>query len=237
MRQPSTTSRNIVDITQSISSQLNRQFGITNEGYLALAQEYAERECAADFELLLQTIKNFKACDLSFIQGFKTKLWTLLGEIGTPDDLGQYMPKLWPILIFPSGAPYITKIRGAIAKYGARAAEEIPVLLNMDIHAQLYGGQQWYPALRAAFQKSLDEFSSTGFLIWMAAADDSAPTLATIARKLQLQVRPALPEIRIKCQGNLYPGIQRAFHTPRLDNVAIHSLILDKIKNELPREI
>lgn len=63
----------------------------------------------------------------------------------------------------------------------------------------------------------------------MAATECNTQTLAAIARKLQLQVRPSLPEIHIKCQTGFYPGIQRAFHTPRLDNVAIHSLILDKV--------
>lgn len=90
--------------SQSIPAQLNRKFGITNEGYLALVQGYAEEECMADFELLLHMLKKFKSGDLSFILRFKTKLWTLLGEIGTPTDLGHYMPNLWPVLIFPSGA-------------------------------------------------------------------------------------------------------------------------------------
>ena len=96
------------------------------------------------------------------------------------------------------------------------------------LHACLYGGQPWYPSLQAAYFGGFGEDPKSAKVLWLHTTANANCTLAAMARKLQLQLRPNLPAWEVKVPGQIYPGIQRAFHTPHLGNVAIHKLILEK---------
>lgn len=209
-------------------SKFINSFGITKEGFEILAANASEEQILSDISLLEEYSSYFDVSNLDCIGKFNTNLWTLLGEIATPHNLGLNMPDMWPLLVFPSGMGYKQTIYEGIRTLGGIIISQKKLKIGLDLHADLYAGQAWYPSLRQAFAKSLEEYSTQGLLIWLKAQYNERNTLAAIARKMQQQVRPLLPEFRTEIPGMLFPGIQRAFHTPRLDNVLIHCLIFKK---------
>lgn len=202
--------------------------GVSAEGIKALTQGSTKQKIDHDFQLLESQYRCFPEDLENFTKQFHTYLWTLLGEIGVPNSLGSHTPTTWPVLLFPCGQPHRGKIEEWILKAGAKISAQQNKPITPLLHACLYAGQAWYPSLSKAFAASCAELHEDGVLMWITSGEGQNVNLAAVARRLQLHLRPTLPEWKTSIPGQVYPGVQRTFHTPRLENVLIHSLILTK---------
>ncbi|WP_462410637.1 hypothetical protein [Neobacillus sp. Marseille-QA0830] len=158
---------------------------------------------------------------------FHTYLWTLLGEISIPNSLGEAVPARWPMLVFPFALHEEFQLHDYLAQYGFVVEKREKLLFNEVLHACLYGGQAWFESLRSALNEKTHSWGEPAVLLWVAKGPNSTCSLAAIARRAQLQLRPSMTSYQVKREDLLYPGVIKAFHTPNLGNIAIHSLLLN----------
>lgn len=159
---------------------------------------------------------------------FETYLWTLLGEISIPNFLGENIPENWPILFFP----FAKKKEEAIIidyleSHGFMVEKREIIIFNQLLHACLYGGQHWFDSLSYVLNEKVNVWGEKAILLWIKKDKNAKCSIATMARKIQLQLRPTMTAYKITNKKLTYPGILRAFHTPNLGNIEIHSLILN----------
>lgn len=215
-------------------SKINEQvqffltLGVTQEGIDALIQGFTAAQVHHDLVLLKTKYHHLPDPLEHFIANFSTWLWTILGEIAIPEMLGTYIVSPWPVLVYPFGFKYVVQIQEFIESEYCYVIKQEELLLTPLLHACLYGGQPWYPSLRKVYLDGFGSKPQSIKLLWLDTTEKASCTLAALARKLQLQLRPRLPAWEIKVPGHIYPGIQRAFHTPHLGNVGIHKMILEK---------
>jgi hypothetical protein len=157
---------------------------------------------------------------------FQTKLWTMLGELSVSNNLGEIIHTKWPVLIFPYAIEEENIIKEYIVENGFKVAERESIVFNEELHASLYGGQPWFESLRYALSHCVDAWGKKAVLLWIEKGERSQCSIAAFVRKMQLQLRPTLKSYEIKPEELMYPGILKAFHTPHLGNVEIHTLIL-----------
>lgn len=162
-----------------------------------------------------------------FPSEFKTYLWTLLGEISIPNSLGEDIPESWPVLVFPFAKDEEHVIKNYLSEHGFFIKKREDIIFNEVLHACLYGGQAWFDSLRYALNTKVSVWGKEAILLWIAKGPEGKCSIASMARKLQLQLRPSMVSYSVKNNQSLYPGVIKAFHTPHLGNVGIHSMILN----------
>jgi hypothetical protein len=117
-------------------------------------------------------------------------------------------------------------INDYLAAHGFVVEKRESINFNEVFHAGLYGGQAWFESLRYALNTCTDAWGKEAVLIWMAKGPQGSCSIATMARKMQLQLRANMTSYSVKSEELLYPGVIKAFHTPHLGNVDIHSMLL-----------
>lgn len=162
---------------------------------------------------------------------FTTNLWTLLGELSIPNNLGEVVHHQWPVLIFPFAKDEEATIIRYISRNGFKVCAREQLIFSELLHAGLYGGQPWYPSLRYGISYQ-DIWNHKAILLWIGKGQESTCSLAAFARKMQLQLRPELKSYEYKVNSLKYPAILKAFHTPHLGNVELHTLILKGAMND-----
>jgi len=215
-------------ISDNGQAQFLLDIGVTKEGIDALSQGATVEQVQHDLSLLKDNYRHLPDPLECFITNFSTWLWAILGEITIPETLGTHVVSPWPVLVYPFGLQYLPEIQDFIEAEGCYIAKHEELFLTPLLHACLYGGQPWYPSLREVYLGGFGLESQSVKVLWLDTTVKASCTLAAMGRKLQIQLRPTLPAWEIKIQGRFYPGIQRAFHTPHLGNVAIHKMILEK---------
>lgn len=159
---------------------------------------------------------------------FNTYLWTLLGEISIPNSLGEGIPEYWPILFFPFAKEEEEDIAiDYLESHGFIVEKREKIIFNQLLHACLYGGQDWFDSLRYALNEKVNVWRKEAVLLWMKKDEKARCSIATMARKMQLQLRPTMTAYKVTNEELIYPGILRAFHTPNLGNIEMHNLILN----------
>ncbi len=159
---------------------------------------------------------------------YHTLLWTLLGELSIPGNLGEARQTRWPLLLFPFSQQYAHAIAAYITEHDFVVTVEETFTFSRRMHACLYGGQAWYPSLLQAYEMLPAVWGHPARLYWIAATPLSRCSLPALMRKMQLQLRPTMASFALPHTDSIYPGIVRAFHTPHLGNVVIHSAIFCK---------
>lgn len=172
-----------------------------------------------DLMMNLPDVEKLKDC-------FITNLWTLLGELSIPNNLGEIVYRRWPVLIFPFAVEEEEKIIRYISENGFKVGIREQLIFSELLHAGLYGGQPWYPSLRYGLSHHKDIWNSHAILLWIKKTESATCSLAAFARKMQLQLRSELKSYEYKNNDFKYPAILKAFHTPHLGNVELHTLIL-----------
>lgn len=180
-----------------------------------------------DLKKLGALYENMPQNSSDFSKGFKTYLWTLLGEISIPNSLGEDIPACWPVLLFPFAKEEEYMITNYLELHGFVVKKREKIIFNEVLHACLYGGQAWFGSLRYALNVEVDAWDKEATLFWIAKGPKGKCSIASMARKMQLQLRPTMISYNVKNHQLLYPGIIKAFHTPNLGNVGIHSMILN----------
>lgn len=221
--------RLVIDNSEEIQFLLD--IGVTQEGICTLSHNVSPEQVRQDLTYLKSIYNHLPESPEEIhkiINSFSTWLWTVLGEISIPETLGTYIPSPWPVLIYPFALQDVFRIKDFVLAEGCYISKTEEIWITPLLHACLYGGQPWYPSLREVYLKVFGPEPKKVPLLWLDSTTESRCTLAALGRKLQLQLRPSLVALEIQVPGKIYPGIQRAFHTPNLGNVAIHKLILEK---------
>ncbi len=165
--------------------------------------------------ILLEVAARLEATAIS-LEGISCKADTVLGAEKI---------EMWPVLIFPFAIDQEDKVVEYIREHGFYVKKREKIIFKEVLQASLYGGQPWYESLRdIATEKNI--FGKEAIILWVSKGEEAKCSIAAIARKLQLQLRPSMDSYSIKKETLLYPGVIKAFHTPHLGNVGIHTLIL-----------
>lgn len=204
------------------------ELGVTNEAIELLVSNTDSVEIIRkDLRRLELIYKDVPWNIYELPQEFKTYLWTLLGEISIPNNLGEDVPNCWPILLFPFAQDHEEEmVKSYLLEYGYMIKKTEMITFNEILHACLYGGQPWFNSLRYALNNEVSVWGKKAKVLWMFKGPEYKCSIAAMARKLQLQLRPNMTSYNVKSKDLLYPGVLKAFHTPNLGNVGIHTLIL-----------
>ncbi|WP_207691519.1 hypothetical protein [Desulfonema limicola] len=189
--------------------------------------ESSKEEINQDIKLLKKYYANLPECINDIPKSFNTLLWTLLGEISVPNNLGEKEYKSWPVLIFPFAIKYENEIRDFVICNGCYISKIKSIFVDHILYSCLYAGQPWYPSLLEVYYAAFGEKKHRALLLTISQTESGICSVASTARKLQIQLRPYLPTLEISANDKKYPGIIRAFHTPHLGNVDIHKTIFN----------
>ena len=202
--------------------------GVTIEGISKLIPaDSSVPDVHKDFALLTEYYQNLPLAIADIVPKFSTWLWTLLAEISVPEALGTSLNDPWPVLIFPFADSYVQNISDFIHQNRGQVTKTEKIWMSPLLHACLYAGQAWYPSLKNVYVSQLGGEKSAATLLWFVMGPGCSATAASLARKLQIHLRPSLPAHEEAVPGKLYPGIFKSFHTPQLCNVDVHRLLLD----------
>jgi hypothetical protein len=191
-------------------------------GFSAQSVNFLLKECVDENKeksLLLQANDAFSfPCD-NFISKFDSKIWSLIPEFCVPCNLG-WQPASWPILVYPFAVKNIETITEYLRYCGAQIIRRQEIDLSDGLIYQLCGGKKWFSSILAEYISMFNSYGRGANLLYFSLNKRNSPyTLAAIARKLQLIVRPQMPSFK-SC-----PDVQlflRAFHTPNLAEISIH---------------
>lgn len=214
----------MIDLTSN-NKVFIEQLDISIEAISVLGQGASEECINRELDMVRNISLNMTEPVSLVAKRFSSLLWTLLGEISIPYNLGEAVYEKWPVLIFPFSMKDEAEISNYIVEAGFHVVKRESIPFTKELHACLYGGQPWYDSLRFALDGK-GVWNEDALLLWMEKGEETHCSLAAIARKLQLQLRPKLKSYEFKNGDLKYPAILKAFHTPHLGNVEMHTYIL-----------
>lgn len=199
-------------------------FGVTEIAVNDLTEGVDNAKVQHDLNIL-EGLSRQLVCPITGIsEHFSSYLWTLAGEVIIPLNLG-WQPLQWPLLLFPHAIEYEPLIIKFVEQNGGCVSNSYFRTITILNYVCLYGGKPWYPSLRSVYEEKFSD-NSLCKVIWIELSPKNhKTTLAAIARKLQVNLRPTLPEIEVRSSKWRYPGIVKAFHMPCLNNIGIQNEI------------
>ncbi len=204
------------------------KLGVSIEGISALLPDSLNiDDVQKDLNLILDHYQKLPPVIADIVPSFSTWLWTLFAEISVPESLGTYSKGIWPVLVFPFANKFINNICDFIILNDGQVTKTENISICPLLHACIYAGQPWYPSLENVYNAELGSGIKEATLIWFVMVPGSKCTAPSLARKLQIHLRPNLPAHEVAVSGKLYPGIFRAFHTPHLGNIDVHRTVLE----------
>lgn len=201
--------------------------GVSNNAINCLTKEVDNSKLInSDLIKLEKALIHYDSID--FEKEYHSYIWTLLGELTISARLEPYINIEWPILLFPfeNNNKSIELITEFLEVYECRITSTSDIYFTELLQSCLYGGQTWYDSLKELYDNIFTDKDKKSKLIWFIKKEHGKWDTASVAKKLQTQLRPQMKSIEMNFKNQIYPGVIKAFHTPKIENIPIHRYIL-----------
>lgn len=203
--------------------------GVTESGIRAILANASNEHVLNDISLFLSLRNKLYFPVTDIIGSFSTNLWVLLGELVIPNNL-SWQPEIWPLVVFQKlGVEHINEIINFTEEYYGEVVDERDISISLELFCALYAGKPWFLEIYNLYVNELYGCGK-GKLLWIRVPKENSNkiSLASLVRKLQIILRPKLPVISKHIEGDLYPGVLRAFHAPTLNDISVHIEIIKR---------